>query len=218
VIFRQLYSARDASFTYLLADPRERDAIVIDPQPDQDELIMALLAERDLRLTRVLRTHVHSGASGACEGLCRHTGAELVVGAGTSCCEAKRVVAHGDTLVFGSEVLRVLATPGHTPGSVSYLWRDRLFCGDALLLRGCSTPDDPAVDVGRLFDSVTLRLFLLADETLIFPGHANEGRTVSTIAEERQRNPYFSGKSRDDFATMMARIQRESLQQTSVHP
>jgi sulfur dioxygenase len=202
--FRQFVSRETSALTYLLADPRNRDAVVIDPQPRQDELILSLLAERELRLTLVLRTHLHQHESSDCDELCRHTGAELVVGALARCDSARRKVKHGDTLVFGDEVLRVLATPGHTPGSVSYLWRDRLFCGDALAIRACVAADDPESDLGHIYDSVTRQLFLLPDETLVFPGHEVDGRTVSTIAEERQRNPYFAGRSRDAFAALLA--------------
>jgi sulfur dioxygenase len=205
--FRQLYTPQTHTFTYLIADLRVRDAVVIDPQPEQDELILALLVERDLHLTRILQTHIHSGESNQSAALCRHTGAELAVGHGTSCSEAQRVVRHGDILDFGDELLRVLATPGHTAGSVSYLWRDRLFCGDALAIRGCSHSDDPSGDPRHMYDSVTQRLFMLADETLIFPGHECDGRSVSSIAEERNHNPYFSGQSRDAFATSVSQLQ-----------
>jgi glyoxylase-like metal-dependent hydrolase (beta-lactamase superfamily II) len=208
--FRQLYAPESFALTYLLADPRHRDAVVIDPQPQQDEILLALLAERDLRLNLVLRTHMHAQDVRQCDALCRHTGAELVIGAAASCLDAKRKVNHGDTLVFGDEVLRVLATPGHTPESMSYLWRDRLFCGDALAIRACSAADDPACDLGRMYDSVTHRLFLLPDETLVFPGHEVDGRTVSTIAEERSRNPYFANQSRDAFAGLMQTNSRRS--------
>jgi sulfur dioxygenase len=202
--FRQLFVRESSALTYVLADPRHRDAVVIDPQPRQDELLLALLAERDLQLNLVLRTHLHADELSQCDGLCRHTGAQLVIGAGAIHGPAgARKVGHGETLVFGDEVLRVLATPGHTPESTSFLWRDRLFCGDALGIRVCAAADDPACDPGRIYDSVTRRLFLLPDETLVFPGHEVDGRTVSTIAEERQRNPYFASQSRDAFTRML---------------
>lgn len=201
--FRQIATPATQAFTYLLADLSGRDAVIIDPQRGQGELLLSLLAERDLRLTLVLRTHVHADPEPECGALCRHTGAELVLGAGAACAGPHRRVQHGEHLVFGDQVLRVLATPGHTAHCVSYLWRDRLFCGDALALRGCGSVDDPGCDPGQLYDSVTQRLFLLADETLVFPGHEIDGRTVSTIAEERVRNPYFANQTRDTFHSML---------------
>lgn len=176
--------------------------MVIDPLAGQDELIRALLDERDLRLRLVLRTHVHRPDRHACDELCRHTGARLVVGAPAACRAAQQRVAHGDKLVFGSQVLRVLATPGHTAGCVSFLWRDRLFCGDTFDMGGCRAGNREA-DAGKLFDSLTQRVFLLPGETLLFPAHFLKGRSVTTIAEERRRHARL-GASRDAFVTAMA--------------
>ncbi|MFN3985841.1 MAG: MBL fold metallo-hydrolase [Rhodocyclaceae bacterium] len=228
--FRILSHPPTHGLAYLLADSDEREAVVIDPDPGQCELIRALLDERDLHLRLVLRTHVHAGQAGCCEALCRHTGASLVVGAGHSAPAdvgkrpvvdtytasqppragsglpsqgTARRVSHGDHLVFGNEVLRVLATPGHTPCSVSYLWRDRLFCGDVFHLDGCPAERPPAneTDPGALFDSLTQRLFLLPLETLVFPAHSLEGRQVTTIGEERNRHARRMSRSRESFVT-----------------
>ncbi len=108
---------------------------------------------------------------------------------------------HGDRVDFGPEHVRVIATPGHTPGSLSYLWRDRVFTGDSLMIGGCGCTEHPAADPARLYDSVMRRLFTLPGETLVFPHHDRCGRTVSTIAEERETNPAFAQRSRDEFIT-----------------
>lgn len=196
--FRQLPHAHSGAFCYLLADPCAQEAVVIDPHPDQADLVLAILQERDLRLIHVLRTHLHDDHE-PCGALCDFTGATRIAGPGSSDTKVC-IVTHGDTLVFGCEVVRVLSTPGHTPDAVSYLWRDRLFSGDALHPDGCPAPLT-TTDPGQWYDSVTRRLFLLPDETLVFPGHASAGRTVSTIAEERRRNPAFGATSRDGFIT-----------------
>ena len=201
--FRTIEDPAEAALTYLVADTAEQEAVVIDPLTGQSELIRALLDERDLRLRFVLRTHVHRPDRHACDELCRHTGARLVVGAQAACRSAQRRAAHGETLVFGSQVLRVLATPGHTPGCVSYLWRDRLFCGDAFDVGGCRAGNREA-DAGKLFDSLTERIFLLPGETLLFPAHFLKGRTVTTIAEERRRHARLGAASREAFVTEMA--------------
>ena len=194
--FRQLPHAHSGAYCYLLADLCAQEAAVIDPDPEQVDLLLAILQERDLRLTYVLRTHQHAGAA-PCGALCEYTGATHIAGAAHADAR-ERTATHGDTLVFGCEVIRVLSTPGHTPDALSYLWRDRLFCGDALHPDGCPAPVDDT-DPGQWYDSVTQRLFLLPDETLVFPGHARAGRTVSTIAEERRRNPAFGGVTREGF-------------------
>ena len=200
MLFRQLHDAASNTLTFLLADTEEQEAAVIDPVPGQSELLLALLGEHDLRLRYVLRTHVHQPDRRPCAALCRHTGAQTVIGNGAPHEQPGQRVAHGATLVLGNEVLRVLATPGHTPCSVSYLWRDRLFCGDTIEIDGCCEQTDES-NAGQLFDSVTQRIFMLPDETLIFPGHDRGGRSISTVREERSRNRAYNGRSRETFIT-----------------
>ncbi len=91
----------------------------------------------------------------------------------------------GDVLMLGEQRIMVIATPGHTAGSVSYLWQDRVFTGDALLINGCGRTDFQGGDAGTLYDSITQRLFTLADETLVYPGHDYQGRRVSCIGQEK---------------------------------
>lgn len=201
---------------YLLADTDDHEAVVIDPAPSQTELVLALLTERSLRLSHVLRTHVHRDDAARCNELCERTGARLIVGEGVAAPglppDKVLAVAHGARLVFGAEVVRVLATPGHTPACLSFLWRDRLFCGDVFDIGACAVGDGEA-DPGLLFDSLTRRLFLLAEQTLVFPAHSIKGRRVATMAELKQRYTQALHQSRDAFITDMAlrRIVRPAL-------
>jgi sulfur dioxygenase len=201
--FRQLFDPIASAYTYLLADIETRDAIAVDCVPTQTATVLAWLDELELGLRYVLGTHAHPGdAEGAAE-LRDRTGAKAVLCAGSEAPWAHLKIRDGDTIVFGNQVIHALGTPGHTPGCVCYVWRDRLFTGDALLIGGCGRTDLPGGDAGTLYDSVTRRLFLLPGETLVYPGHDHRGRTVSTIAEERQCNPCFAGKSRDEFITVL---------------
>jgi glyoxylase-like metal-dependent hydrolase (beta-lactamase superfamily II) len=95
------------------------------------------------------------------------------------------------------------------------LWQDRIFCGDALELGGCGQVENGECDPGRLYDSVMNRLFVLPDETLVFPGHDFHGRTVSTIGEERRCNPFFAARSRDAFLSRYAMNGRQWWRKTS---
>ncbi|MEN9489834.1 MAG: hypothetical protein RJA63_283 [Pseudomonadota bacterium] len=196
--FRQIRDAATNALTYLLADEERREAVVIDPLRIQATLILALLAERGVRLRHVLRTHVHQPARAECGKLCPSTGATLMLGHGSPEDIGGERVEDGALIHCGAEVLSVIATPGHAPGSVCYLWQDRLFCGDTLLIRGSDCVGLDA-DPGLLFDSVKQKLFVLPDETLVFPGHDASGRTVSTIGEERRYNADFAQSSREDF-------------------
>lgn len=200
-LFRQLLDPPTRAYTYLVADPDSREAVAVDPVSEGSALpLLGLVAELDLRLVYVLCTHVHAGAPTAVPFVQSRTGARVVSSESTPVA-AELHVHHGDTLTFGNEVIHVLATPGHTPGSLSYLWRDRVFTGDTLLIRGCGRTDLPDGDAGTLFDSITQRLLVLPGDTLLFPGHETHGRTVSTIAEEREHNPCVTGRSRDEFIT-----------------
>ena len=207
--FHPLQSTDSSQIGYLLADLDEQEAVVIDPPPRQTELILALLTERSLRLCQVLRTHVHQVDAADCSPLCDRTSAQLVVGESAVMpphCHVDTLRAtHGTRVVFGHEVVRVPSTPGHTPGCLSYLWRDRLFCGDAFDVGSCGAGASEA-DPGLLFDSLTRRLFTLPEQTLVFPAHPIKGRHVATLGELRARYAPRLQQSRDGFITDM--IQR----------
>ena len=207
MIFRQLFNPADSALTYLIGDPLSGEAVVIDPLKSQATLIRALLAEHRLHLKYVLRTHVHAPNRTDCGDLCPHTGARFVIGRHNAAGLAGERVADGDVLHFGDEAITVIETPGHTPGCVSYRWRDRIFSGDVLELGGCGQAVDET-DAGAMYDSVRKRIFSLPGETLIFPGHDYSGRTVSTVAEERQRNAVFGELSRDRFIEHLAGIEK----------
>lgn len=200
-LFRQLCDPSSRAFTYLLADEEARAAVVIDPAPEGTELpLLGLVGELDLSVEYLLCTHVHEGASATIRRLRERTGARIVAGFAAPI-DADVRVGQGDTVTFSGEAIRVLETPGHTAADVSYVWRDRVFSGDALLVRGCGRTDLHGGDAGTLFDSITQRLLVLPGDTLLFPGHETRHRSVSTIAEERDHNPCFAGRSRDEFIT-----------------
>ena len=199
-IFRQLYDAPHRAFSYLVGDQIGGTAIAVDPLPEGIALpLLALADELDVQIDYLLCTHVHDGEQLALDRLKSRTGARLAASE-LAPVDADVRLHHGDSFTFGREAIEVIGTPGHTPGCLSYLWRDRVLSGDALLIRGCGRTDLPNGDAGRLFDSIT-RLLVLPGDTLLFPGHETLGRTVSTIGEEREHNPCFAGRSRDEFIT-----------------
>ena len=198
--FRQIFDPGTFAFTYLLGDDSGA-AVVVDAGSERTTLpVLAMLAELNLRLDYLLQTHVHDDEPNEAAALKERTGARVVTSE-TARAGADITVRHGDTITFGSEVIHVIGTPGHTSGCLSYLWRDRVFTGDALLIGSCGRTDLAGEDPAALYDSITHRLFVLPGETLVFPGHDHHGRTVSTIAEERERNPAVAGCSRDEFIT-----------------
>lgn len=206
ILFHQFFDQGSSTLTYLLADPLTGDAVIIDSVKEHLGAYLSFLQEQELQLDWILETHIHADHITGAAGLREVTGARSVMGrAGGAGC-ADRLVGDGDTIVFGNHVIRVIPTPGHTPGCVTYQWRDRLFTGDALLIGGCGRTDFQGGDAGTLYDSVTERLFTLPDETLVYPGHDYRGNRVSCIGQEKGSNPRFVGHNRQSFITQMAEL------------
>jgi len=194
VYFRILNNEASGELTYLLADQDAREAVLIDPHACDLPVLLALLAERDLRLRWVLRTHQHDAFKSDERMQLARLGAPLVQGDTL----AALSLSDGSVLSFGDELLHVLATPGHTPDCLSFSWRDRLFCGGLLAVTACPHQPYPAAPE-LLWDSVTQRVFTLPDETLLFAGHEQRARAVSTVLEQRHWHPLFAGLTRDEF-------------------
>ncbi len=205
MIFRQLFDAESSTYTYLLADLATREAVLIDPVREQVERDLKMLGELGLRLIYVLDTHVHADHVTGAGALRERTGARTVVGAHVAPC-ADIHVRHGDLLRVGALEIRVLATPGHTDDSVSYLVGDRVFTGDAMLVRGNGRTDFQNGDAVTLYDSITRVLFALPDTTMVYPAHDYQGHTATTIGEEKRWNPRIAGKSREDFVAIMREL------------
>jgi glyoxylase-like metal-dependent hydrolase (beta-lactamase superfamily II) len=203
-VFRPVEGHATGLIGYVLGDTDAGLAVVVDPPAGETELILALLAEGALRLVMVLRTHVHATDIDNCAALCERTGALLVMGGPVrSGMREVRWVKHDDELTFGGETVRVLATPGHTPNCVSYLWHDRLMCGDMFDLGSCCAEGSEA-NPAELYDSLTRRIFPLPDQILVFPSHAMKARRVAMLAELRERLTPVLGRGRDAFITDMA--------------
>jgi glyoxylase-like metal-dependent hydrolase (beta-lactamase superfamily II) len=201
--FRILHDDASGELTYLLADLDAREAVLVDPRGRDLPVLLALLAERELRLRWVLRTHQHDEQMPQEMALLARLGAPLVQGQdGGSGTER---VSEGEVRPFGHELIRVLATPGHTASCLSFAWRDRLFCGGLLAVDGC--PHQPwSAEPQALWDSVRQRVFTLPDETLLFGAHGRRGRAVSTVLEQRRWHPFFATLSRDEFLARMAAL------------
>jgi glyoxylase-like metal-dependent hydrolase (beta-lactamase superfamily II) len=208
--FRQFRDPATAAFTYLIGCCDAGEAAIVDPVVDHVPLYLAALKEMGLALTWILETHLHSDHISAADTLREWTGARIGAGHQSGIDRIDYRLHDDESLFVGDLEIEVLATPGHTPGCVSYRWTDRLLTGDSLLIGGCGSIDEPGGNGATLFDSVTRRLFSFADEMLVYPGHALNERCVSCIGEERQGNPLFHGISRDGFVAIKNRERRQS--------
>jgi sulfur dioxygenase len=204
MIFKQLFDQETWTYTYLIADPINKDAVLIDPVNTHIDDYLALLAELGLKLKYTLETHVHADHITASGLLRQKLGAQTGVSALCGAETADFQIKDGDVFAFtNGEQINVIATPGHTKGSISFLWHDRVFTGDALLIGGCGRTDFQGGDAGVQYDSITQRLFALPDDTLVYPGHDYQQRWVSNIMQERTTNPRLASKTREQFIEIM---------------
>ncbi len=202
-MFKQMFDIESSTFTYLIVDDETRDAVLIDPVDTHLDSYLAMLKELNCNLKYSLETHVHADHVTASGMLRNATQAQTGVNQACGAEAASLQLKDGDELIFGTQKIYVIATPGHTPGSTSFLWHDRLFTGDALLINGCGRTDFQGGDAGALYDCITNKLFTLPDDTLVYPGHDYNGRRVSCIGQEKTINPRLAGKTRDEFIAIM---------------
>ena len=188
--FRLLHDEASGGVSYLLADLEAGEAVLIDPRGVDVPVLTAMLDEQRLRLRWLLRTHEHDTVLTSEPAALDALGVPRI--------QHRLPKAEGGVLIFGHEHVRVLATPGHAAGCLSFLWRDRLFCGGLLAVDTCPYQPRPALPEA-LWDSVTRDVFTLPAETLLFSGHARQARAVSNVLEQRRWHPWFGGASRDDF-------------------
>ena len=209
MIFRQLFDQVSSTYSYLLADPQSHDAVLIDPVFERHARDAALIRELGLSLLYTLDTHCHADHVTGAWLMRASLGSKIGLSPAYGASNVDVALVHGATIRFGAQSLEVRATPGHTAGCVSLVAADRtmVFTGDALLVRGAGRTDFQQGDAHELFRSVREQLFSLPDECIVYPGHDYEGRTSSTIGEERRYNPRIGGSAREeDFVGYMTNL------------
>lgn len=202
----QLFDPESSTYTYILFDETSRDAVIIDPVDVQIERDLATLRQYGLRLVWTLETHVHADHITSAGQLAELAGAKTAAPAGSGIASAAVELSNGDTLQFGNERLTAIDTPGHTTGSMSYLWRDHVFTGDSLLIDGCGRTDFQSGSTEALYHSLTQVLFALPDATMVWPAHDYQGRSHTTIGAEKRSNSRVAGKSLAEFTAIMAAL------------
>jgi glyoxylase-like metal-dependent hydrolase (beta-lactamase superfamily II)/rhodanese-related sulfurtransferase len=209
IIFRQLQDLKSSTFTYLLADPATREAVLIDPVFEHAARDSALVRELGLRLVYTLDTHVHADHVTGAWLHKQSDGSRIAIAAASGATGYDVGLADGDELRFGARRLQARATPGHTDGCMTFVLDDEsmAFTGDALLIRGAGRTDFQHGDAHTLYRSIKQRIFTLPDECVIYPAHDYRGLTSSTVAEEREFNPRIgAGRSERDFVGYMENL------------
>ncbi len=204
----QFFDPTSSTFTYLLFDAVSREAVIIDPVDSQLARDLGALKQYGLRLKYVMETHAHADHITSAAALIEHTGAMVATPIFCNVTPAAIQLNDGDVLTFGSEKIEAMHTAGHTAGSMSFVWRSNVFTGDTLLIGGCGRTDFQSGSAEALYDSVTLILFKLPDQTTVWPAHDYKGQTQSSIGHEKQHNQRFNDehgerRSRDAFVTLM---------------
>jgi sulfur dioxygenase len=213
----QLFDQASSTYTYVLFDEAAsespRPALIIDPVDAQLERDLAILSQYDLKLVWALETHAHADHITSAGLLAEHTGAQTAAPEACGINTASRLLADGDVLSFGSQHVTALHTPGHTAGSMSFVWKtseasedQHVFTGDTLLIGGCGRTDFQSGSATALYNSITQVLFALPDSAIVWPGHDYKGNTQSTIGAEKTGNARVAGRSLDEFVALMEQL------------
>ncbi len=208
MINRQLFEPLSSTYTYLVACEETRLAVLIDPVLPTWERDLSILNSLGLKLAYTLETHIHADHITSALRLKKEVGSKIALPAIDRLPCADVDIEEGKPFGVGSVTFTPLHTPGHTDGHFAYVLGDRVFTGDALLIDGCGRTDFQNGDAAVLYQSVREKLFTLPEDTFVFPAHDYHGRHVSTVAQERQRNPRLGQeRSLADFVKIMAALE-----------
>ena len=205
MIFRQLFDSVSSTYSYVLASRRGGEALIIDPVLEKVDRYLKLMEELDLRLVKAVDTHLHADHITGLGALRDRTHCVTVMGEQSKVDVVSMRIADGDRLTIEGVSLDVLYTPGHTDDSYSFVYGDRVFTGDTLLIRGTGRTDFQNGDSRAQWESLQ-RLLRLPDDTLVFPAHDYKGDTVSTIAEEKRFNPRLKVRDAEEYAALMSSL------------
>lgn len=207
IIFHQLFEKETSTYTYLIADPETKEAVIIDPVIEMVDRDIKLIEELGLKLKYVLETHVHADHISASGEIRKRTGAKIAYSSAYNMSCPDLHLEDGQEIKFGNLTIKALHTPGHTSGCLTYKLDNLIFTGDALLVRGCGRTDFQEGSSEKLFTSVREKLFNLPDDTVVYPAHDYNGFTKTSIGLEKRLNPKLNlGVSRDEFYNIMANL------------
>ena len=206
MIFKQLFDKASSTYTYLIASKKGREALVIDPVLENAELYIQLLKELDLKLVKVIDTHIHADHITAASKLKNETNCITIMGEHSPSNTVEIKVKNDEVIDIDGLRLRVIYTPGHTKDSYSFLMNNYLFSGDTLLINGTGRTDFQGGNAKDSYDSIFNKLLKLPEKTLLYPAHDYNGKNVSSIGKEKKFNPRLQVSSISEYVEIMSNL------------
>ena len=206
MIFKQVFDTKSSTYTYLIACAKGREAIMIDPVLDNIEEYISLLNEFDLKLVKVIDTHIHADHITGASALRDQTKCVTIMGDQTPADAVEIKVKDEEIIKLDELKIKALYTPGHTSDSFSFLMDKYLFSGDTLLINGTGRTDFQNGNSKDAYNSLFNRLLKLPDETLLYPAHDYKGETVSTIGKEKKFNPRLQVRNVEEYIEIMKNL------------
>jgi sulfur dioxygenase len=203
MIFKQVFDKKSSTFTYLIASSEGREALIIDPVIENVDNYIQLLNELDLKLVKVIDTHIHADHVTGASKLKDKTKCITIMGNHTPADSVEIKVKDGELIKLDQLELRAIYTPGHTSDSFSFLMNNYLFSGDTLLINGTGRTDFQNGNAKDAYNSIFNKLLKLPDETFLYPAHDYKGENVSTIGKEKKLNPRLQVESVDQYIEIM---------------
>jgi len=213
VIFKQVFDQKSSTFTYLIASSKGREALIIDPVLENVEDYIKLLRELDLKLVKVIDTHIHADHVTGASKLKDKTKCITIMGNHTPADAVEIKVKDDEIIELDQLKMRALYTPGHTSDSFSFLMDNCLFSGDTLLINGTGRTDFQNGSSKDAYNSIFNKLLKLPDETLLYPAHDYKGEKVSTIGKEKKFNPRLQVNSVDEYVEIMKSLNLKKPEQ-----
>ena len=203
MLFRQLFDKSSSTYTYIIASAKGREALIIDPVLENVEQYIKLLNELDLKLVKVIDTHIHADHITAASKLKNKTNCTTIMGEHTPSDAVEIKVKDNEIIYVDKLEIKVIYTPGHTKDSYSFLMDDYLFSGDTLLINGTGRTDFQGGNSEDSYNSIFNRLLKLPEETLLYPAHDYNGQTVSSIGKEKKFNPRLQVDGVSEYVDIM---------------
>ena len=203
MIFEQLFDTKSSTYTYILSSGKGREALIIDPVLEHTDQYINLLNKLELKLVKVIDTHIHADHITGLNELSKRTSCTKIMGDNSKSEVVDLRVKENENVKIDNINLKVMYTPGHTDCSYSYLMNDRVFTGDTLLINGTGRTDFQNGNARQQYDSIFNKLLKLPENTMVYPAHDYNGKKHSTIGSERKNNPRLQVNSVDQYVEIM---------------